>query len=117
MRRIVSAVVVVVMLVLATGMLVPAIMRDRAAADRARCQEHMRRLAVQGIGEVVHATKAFPPGTVVADTYPPERRLSWVAPLLLQLGRDDLRRRLDMTVAWDSAPNLAVSQSTLTFAQ
>lgn len=117
MRRIVGAIIVVVMLVLGAGMLVPAIMRDRAAADRARCQEHLRRLAVQGIGEVVQSTKVFPAGTVVVRDLPPERRLSWLAPLLLQVGHDELRQRLDMTVAWDSAPNLAVAQNVLTIAQ
>lgn len=111
MKQIVSVVIVVLMVVVAIGMLVPTILRDRAAADRARCMEHMRRLAVQGIGDAVKSTNAFPAGTVVVPALEPERRLNWIAPLLLTLGRDDLRQKLDMTVPWDAPPNQAVAQT------
>ena len=117
MRRIIGAIIVVVIFVLAAGMLVPAILRDRAAADRARCQEHLRRLAFQGIGDVVKTSNAFPAGTVVVPHLPPERRLNWLAPLLLPLGRDDLRQRLDLTVAWDAPPNQTVAQTQFVLAQ
>lgn len=110
MRQLVGGIIVVVLIALGVGMFVPAILRDRAAADRARCMEHLRRLAVQGIGDVVKSSKAFPAGTVVVPALLPERRLNWIAPLLLTLGRDDLRQKLDTTVGWDMPPNQAVSQ-------
>jgi prepilin-type processing-associated H-X9-DG protein len=116
MRRSVGVAVLIVMGLIGVALLVPFIVRARAHGDRARCQEHLFRLAVQGLGAAAKQDNAFPAGTVVVRDLPPERRLSWIAPLLLSLGRDDLQSKLDMGIAWDAAPNDAVARKQLTVA-
>ena len=61
---------------------------------------------------------AVPAGTVVRPELPPERRLSWVAPLLPTFNpkRQDtlaVYGQLDLTKAWDAGPNRAAAETPL----
>jgi len=116
MRRAAGVIVLLVMAIIGTGLFLPFLMRARAQGDRARCQEHLFRLAMQGLVAAAKPDNAFPASTIVVKDLPPERRLSWIPPLLLALGRDDLRNSLDLAGAWDAVPNQAVSQKQLTVA-
>src|SRR5437879_7034554 len=115
MRRLVGVIVVLSILFLGLGMLLPFITQGRAKADRARCQELLRRLAMQGPGHYAQQEKAFPAGTMVANL-PPERRLSWLPAILVALGRGDLAGPLDPKIAWDAPPNQSIAETPLTFA-
>jgi prepilin-type processing-associated H-X9-DG protein len=116
MRRATGVIVLLVMALIGAALFVPFLLRARGQAERARCQEHLFRLAMQGLVAAAKPDNAFPAGTIVVKDLPPERRLSWIPPLLLLFGRDDLRNSLDLAAAWDAVPNQAVSQKQLTLA-
>ena len=51
----------------------------------------------------------FPPGTLANAGLPPDQRLSWQVILQPQLGRDDIRRKFNDTLAWDAESNRTVA--------
>jgi len=112
------------------GLLVAGVFRWRETANRARCQDNLRRLGwfamwqytdpdfafpggvafgeksrVLAEDKPLDPNKAFPPGTVPHATLPPARRLSWHVLLLPHLQRDDAYRKFDLSRAWDDEVN------------
>jgi len=66
----------------------------------------------------LNVAAAVPAGTVVRPELPPDRRLSWVAPLLptFNQSRQDtvtLFGQLDLTRPWDEGPNAAAGRAPL----
>jgi prepilin-type processing-associated H-X9-DG protein len=53
----------------------------------------------------LNASWVFPPGTLANPQLSPEQRLSWQVILLPQLGRDDVRRQIDVNLGWAAKPN------------
>lgn len=106
MRRIVTIVIVAVGVVVLAGISMVLVGRSRAAAERARCQDNLRRICKQYLLDEAQTAKAFPAGTVVVDAKtPPERRLSWIVPGLTRLGHADLSASVDLAAPWDDAVN------------
>src|SRR5688572_14232826 len=95
MSRRVGVVVLVLAGLFAAGLIVVWINKGRADQERVYCQNNLRVLGqaaeASGLalppgavaGMAVEGMRArVPAGTVVNPTLPPDRRLSWVAPLL-----------------------------------
>src|SRR5262245_15292315 len=103
MNRPVSAGVIGLLIVLLLGLGIPAVLRWRSYAERTRCLNHIRLVAAHARDMAQH-TQSFPPGTIGPGQLPPEKRLSWVVPLLPALSVDTAGR-IDRTAAWDSDVN------------
>jgi prepilin-type processing-associated H-X9-DG protein len=83
---------------------IPLILRWRTDADRARCQNNLRQLAL-ALSDYAQKHKEFPAGTVVVPGLPPEKRLSWVVSQLPRLGHPELEAAIDKTASWDAPAN------------
>jgi prepilin-type processing-associated H-X9-DG protein len=104
MNRIVSVVVVGLLVLVFLGLGVPAIMRWRTLAERTRCEDHMRVVAVR-TSEYAQREKAFPPGTAFVKDRPQEKRVSWIVFLLPTLGYPEQAKQIDRSEAWDAEVN------------
>jgi prepilin-type processing-associated H-X9-DG protein len=132
MSRRVGVAVLVLVGLFAAGLIVAWINRGRAAQDRAYCQNNLRILAQAAeqsgldltpgavAGVMASATRAqVPPGTVVNPALPPDRRLSWVVPLLPVFDRKiqdtaSIYEQFDRSAAWDAERNAAAGRTRLT---
>jgi prepilin-type processing-associated H-X9-DG protein len=103
MRR-VNAIVLVVTLLLAGGLLATSLPRMRESADRQQCVNNLRMLsiALEGIHD---SYGSFPAGTIPNDKLPPERRLSWLVGNWAYLGDGQVHLLIDRTQAWDDDEN------------
>jgi len=106
MNRVVTAAVAGLLVLVILGIGIPAVVRWRTLAERTRCQDHMRVVAVR-TSEYAQRQKAFPPGTVGGNDRPPEKRLSWVVPLLPALGHAHEAQQIDPAQPWDVDANRA----------
>ena len=80
--RLVEVAVVLAIVGALVGLLIPAVMRVRAAASRVSCAGHFCMLAVALHGYADSHDGAYPAGTVLHPDLPPERRLSWWVSIL-----------------------------------
>jgi Protein of unknown function (DUF1559) len=112
MNRIVSAVIAGCLVVLLLALGVPALLRWRTQAERTRCQDHLRRVAL-ALTDYAKHEEAFPPGALPAKDLPPGKRLSWVVPILPRLGHDALAKQIDIATAWDAAGNRTAATTVL----
>jgi prepilin-type processing-associated H-X9-DG protein len=106
-----------------SGAVLTAIVKGRAAQDRAYCANHLRQLGFFAALPPAPRPEeppnerpprnAVPPGTIVNLALAPEHRLSWAADALLVLERrpeaPEVLRQLDRTIAWNAGPNAAVA--------
>src|SRR5690349_10048240 len=104
MNRIVSVVVTGLLVLVLLGLGVPAVMRWRTLAERTRCEDHMRVVAVR-TSEYAQREKAFPPGTAFVKDRPPEKRVSWVVFLLPSLGYPEQAKQIDRSQSWNAEVN------------
>lgn len=117
-----SVVAVVVLVVLAAGMLVPALIRGRAMAAREASTNNLRILAAFAAQFAKAEEKkgpmperlAVPAGTLVNPALPPDRRLSWVPaclPFFNQKTQNtlELMTLVDPKLAWDAGSNAELS--------
>ncbi len=131
MSRRVGVAVLVLAGLFAAGVIVVWINKGRATQDRVYCQNNLRMLAqaaeqsglnltpgvVAGVAAPgVHAQ--VPPGTVVNPALPPDRRLSWVVPLLPMFDRKrqdtgSVYAQLDLTAPWDAERNAGAARTRL----
>jgi prepilin-type processing-associated H-X9-DG protein len=125
MSRRIGVAVLVLLGLFAAALIVVWVNRGRAEQDRVYCQNNLRVLAqateVSGLtlppgavaGVAVPAMNTrVPAGTVVNPALPPDRRLSWVVPLLPHFDqrRQDtasLSAQIDREAAWDAERNTA----------
>jgi prepilin-type processing-associated H-X9-DG protein len=105
MRRIVTIAVGGVVGLFLIGLFVPLLLRWRMSADRARCENNLRQLAALALLDYAQKHKEFPAGTIVVPNLPPEKRLSWLVPLLPRLGQPTLGSAIDRTAAWNTGAN------------
>lgn len=117
-RRVVTLILVAGCLVLGLGLLVTWIVKSRDAADREASRETLRQLAQ--FAATYHTAVAkkeplpqivvVPAGTVFRPELPPDRRLSWVVPMLpfLDQKRQDMTgilSQVDPARPWDGGTN------------
>jgi prepilin-type processing-associated H-X9-DG protein len=90
-------------------------LRLRATSHRTECVNNLRQLGLALNGHL-DAHGAFPPAAILNPRLPPQRRLSWLAAILPDLGEgtpagkryEDLAGRLDRRRAWDAPANALV---------
>jgi prepilin-type processing-associated H-X9-DG protein len=114
MRRLVAFVVIAAGTLILAGLSLVLVGRSRASAERARCQDNLRRIGSHFLFEEAQAAKTYPAGTVVADlTLQPDQRLSWVVPGLSRLGHANLSKQVDLSRSWSDAANKSVAETFL----
>jgi hypothetical protein len=104
-RQLRYAVVVGVILVLAAGLLAPAVVRVREAASRTTCQCHIGCLAHAIHSYSASNTDRLPAGTITYPDLPPERRLSWYVPVFPFIEESQVYKQFDQTAAADDDRN------------
>src|SRR4051794_30161649 len=115
MRRaftLIELLVVMAVLAVLAGLLLPAVQKVREAANRARCQNHLKQLGVALHG--YHDTHgSFPPG-VTSDTSDLRTgKHSGLVFLLPHLEQQPLYQRYDFSAPWRSPANLPLAQVTV----
>jgi hypothetical protein len=113
MQKIIAILVLTVVGVALAGLFLPMVNRRKASAERARCQDNLRRICLQYILPEMEATKAFPAGTVDVAKLPPDQRVSWIIPGLGRLGHAELLNQIDATLPWNSEGNQAAGRAFL----
>ena len=105
-RRHWTVVIVLVLVFLGVGLVLPAISKVRAAAARSVCHSNFKGL-VTSLHNYASAdgNGSFPPGTLPNANLPPERRLSWVVPVVPYLDSNDLYRQFDLKAPADDGRN------------
>jgi hypothetical protein len=77
MRNIVQIILVLAIFATGAAIVVHAVVKVRAAADRIQCANNL--LTLQGTLSAYHdVNKQYPPGTVPNKHLPPQDRLSWL---------------------------------------
>lgn len=117
-RRIVVLLLAAVALFLGFGLLVTALVHQRADADKETVKKNLMELgqfAAHYRKAVDAKTKlpeiaVVPPGTVVPSGFVPDRRLSWVVPMLPLMDQKrqktaELLPKLDPKLPWDQGGN------------
>ena len=104
MRPAVNALVLILTVVVAAGLLLLCIIRVRDSADRAQCTNNLKVLGVS-----VHSYRdtfgRFPPAAMPNPHLPAERRLSWLVVILPFVEASPLYSRLATDKGWDAAEN------------
>lgn len=117
-RRILGILLAAAFLLLCFGLLVTALVRQRADADKETVKKNLMELgqfaahyrkAVDGKAKLPEIT-VVPPGTVIPSDFAPDRRLSWVVPMLPLMDQKrqktaELLPKLDPKLAWDAGGN------------
>jgi prepilin-type processing-associated H-X9-DG protein len=85
----IEALVVIGIIATAIGLIVPAVMRIRAAADRTKCSNNLRQVALAA-HSYHDAIGVFPPGVRFRNGSDPQPLLAWAAHLLPYLEQADL---------------------------
>jgi prepilin-type N-terminal cleavage/methylation domain-containing protein len=96
--------VVIAIIAVLIALLFPAVSKVRRAALRMNCMSNLKQLAI-ATHNYQDTYKHFVPGTVPGTKLPPERRLSFYAPLLPYVEQDAVHKQLKLKEAWDSATN------------
>lgn len=93
-----------IIIVLTCGLLLPPVSKVRDAANRVKCQNHLKwiGLALHNYHDI-HG--AFPQATIANPKLLPEKRLSFFVALLPYLEEETVARSMDMAGAWDSDGN------------
>jgi hypothetical protein len=89
------------------ALLLPAVPKVRAAADKARCRNNLKQhgFAIHGYHDTHNH---FPPGTVPNAHLPPDERLSFHVAVHPYTEASNLYKRLAKSEAWDSTTNVGV---------
>lgn len=129
MSRRVGCVVVAGIALLAAGIFVVFVVQHRGNQDRVYCQNNLRQIAQfsEEAGKRAKADPAafrwdagpaIPPGTVPNLALPPDRRLSWVVPLLSSFDQRQqdtaaLAGQINLSLPWDAAPHREAARTRL----
>jgi type II secretory pathway pseudopilin PulG len=86
------------------GFLGPAVQLLRERRDRAECVNNLRQIGL-ALHHYHDESQCYPPATVPNPTLPPERRLSWVVPLLPVIECGSPYHLMEKDKAWDDEAN------------
>jgi hypothetical protein len=89
----------------------PAICKVRRTAYRQSCANHLKQLGI-GTHNYRDTNGHFPPGTVAGTQLPPDRRLSFYAPLLPYLEKQAVHNQLKLAEPWDAGENRVAVEAT-----
>jgi prepilin-type processing-associated H-X9-DG protein len=107
--------VVIAIVVVLLGLLLPALQKVRAAADRTRCTNNLRQIGV-ALHHYHDDWHTFPPGGI--EWRPPgnatKRQLAWCVFLLPYLEQENLYRSLKLDKPFDSPENAQGAAAVLT---
>ena len=125
MRRRMGCLLIVALGVVAFGLLIDWIVRNRMNQDRVYCTNNLRQLAQftdtrakpDGVKPSID-TMAVPPGTIANPSLPADQRLSWVVELLPtfdqhQQNTTELMVTIRRGEAWDGPGNIGPSRTVL----
>src|SRR5262249_13279101 len=101
--------VVIAIIAVLIGLLLPAVQKVRAAADRARCTNNLHQISL-AMHNFHDAQKAFPPGGggILLSTNLANQRFSTQSYLLPYLEQDNLFRQINFNVSPDDVANNGV---------
>lgn len=103
MRRLISALIVVVVLGTAAGLTICAIPRVRDAAARSQCQNNLKQIGV-ALHNRLDAYGTFPPATIPNENLPCGKRLSWLVENLDYM--EQHRIRIEREKGWQDEANI-----------
>jgi hypothetical protein len=89
---------------IAVALLLPAVQQARAAARRSQSMNNLKQIAI-AMHNYADTFGEMPTGTVANANLKPEKRLSWMVPLLPYVEQNALARQIDKKAAWDSKAN------------
>ena len=96
--RVVEVLAVLLIIGALIGLLVPAVMRVRAAAARTTCAGHFCMWAVSLHNYADRHDGALPPGALPHPGLPPDQRLSWLVPMMAGwISMDHVLNEFDLT--------------------
>jgi hypothetical protein len=102
MRRLISALIVVVVLGIAGGLAICAIPRIRDAAARAQCQNNLKQIGL-ALQNRYDTYGTFPSATIPNENLPCGERLSWLVDIVPYM--DQMYWGIDRTKGWDTEEN------------
>jgi hypothetical protein len=104
MRNVIQILILILIGIAFGGILTPAIIRVREAANRAQCTNNLRQLA-RDI-ETYHGTYSkFPTAAQPNPELPPEKRLSWIVEILPFMESSPTHSKMDHKKGWDAEEN------------
>lgn len=112
--------ITLVVLIVAAGLMLPAVCRVRHAAARMQCSNNLRQIGIALYTYAdAHPRKGrkgddepvLPAGTIPHPSLPPEQRLSWLVEILPYLEANNLYSRLDRKAGWEAVVNQPVVQT------
>lgn len=106
-RKKVNLLVTIVIIAAMMAILVPAVQKVRAAANRMVCQNNLRQHAI-ALQNYESTFSRFPSGTMPNPDLPPEQRLSFHVALVPYMECDNLYKLFALNEAWDSDRNVGV---------
>lgn len=123
-RRILAILLAGLSILLGLGLLVTALVRQRADADKETVKKNLMELGQfaaqyhKAIGEKKPTPEisVVPPATVIPSSFPPDQRLSWVVSLLPFLDQkrqrtDEILSLLNPKMAWNVEGNAQAAQT------
>jgi len=105
MRRLVSALIVVVLLGIVGGLAICAIPRIRDAADRAQCQNNLKQIGM-ALQNSYSTYGTFLPATIPNKDLSCGKRLSWLVEAMPFIEQNRIFSSLDREKGWQDNPNL-----------
>ena len=103
-RNLATALIVVLILALAAGLVLPAIQKARDQAARTTCINNLHQLGLSA-NNFASSLGYFPPAAEPNPALPPEQRLSWIVHIFPYIESTDLFRRMDRDKGWEAEEN------------
>src|SRR5262245_48030367 len=99
----VELLVILAILAVLMALLLPAIQKVRAAADRMRCSNNMKQLGI-ALHLYHNDHNTLPPGVVTAQPREPYPRITWLNRLLPYIEQDSLWKQTEAAYRQDRVP-------------